>query len=273
LLIAGCRDRPQRLVLRDSLTARPIRNALVMMELEAVYDASTWDPMPGVRRRYWYNKWLKKALKYGYDYTPKNRPFVPGFYYNPAAFEEYPFVVSPGPDQVRLQYISDGWKIFYSDDSLDDNRPSYMVSTYYIFKPGFLPVTLTPKQLEILENKQRRAVVAMRIVQAGTMVSDRTVIYAAEDVLAALPEAGKLYGRPLKSRLLLSLATLLRDIVELPPGGGTYKEFPGAQALARKHLARIHEMNPAIPGEKKDRKRRSRKGHKGHKELKDKSSQ
>ena len=40
---------------------------------------------------------------------------------------------------------------------------------------------------------------------------------------------------------------LLRDIVTLPAGGGTYPEFPGAQALARKHLEKIHELNPAIP--------------------------
>jgi hypothetical protein len=122
-----------------------------------------------------------------------------------------------------------------------------MVSMYYIFKPGFLPVNLTPKELEILENKQRRAVVAMRTSQAGTMASDQTVIYTAEDILGALPKAGKIIGRPLEPRLLESLATLLRDIVELPAGGGTYPEFSGAQALARKHLARIHELDPAIP--------------------------
>lgn len=247
LWAGGCADQPQVLRLRDPLTDAPVRNALVLMELDAVYDFKSYDPMPGVRRRNWYRKWLKKALKYGYHYTPKNRPFVPGFYYNPAAFEGYPFVQTPGPDQIRLQTISDGWRIFYSEDFLDDNLPSYMVSVYYIFKTGFVPARLTPKQLAILENKQRQAVVALRPVRAGTMASDREVIYTAEDVLGALPRAEKIYGQPLRHRLLDNLATLLRDIVELPAGGGTYEEFPGAQALAKKHLERIHELDPSIP--------------------------
>lgn len=67
------------------------------------------------------------------------------------------------------------------------------------------------------------------------------------DSLTEKPIHNALVMIELEPQLLEYLATLLRDIVTLPAGGGTYKEFPGARALARKHLQRLHELYPAIP--------------------------
>ena len=239
----GCSSYPKNLLIKDALTDLPVNSVVLAMELRGDYDASDYNPLRRVYRQDRRDRYRKKYKIYGYG-RPSKRSFGPGFYYNYAYLNQLPFG-PPYAVQVRMDVINSGWKIF-TDELPRDNKITYSVTKYYLFKQGYLPMIIPTGNMKMLADSKGNVKIALRPMVAGKFASDWQVIRASKSILA-MSQLPHIKTRPIIQRRVLEiLADSLAKITALPGDPEPYPDFIGNQAEAEKLLEHIQQGGTTI---------------------------
>lgn len=237
---------PQRLLLRDALTGEPLGQALAVLELRVVEDASEDDwPLDAARRRQAYWKWHKRQRKYGTVPRPKKHSFGPGMYYNPAALDALPLQPTD-PDRIEVRRISTGWDILTERDGLNDaTDPDLLVTRYVFLKDHYQPRLVSQREMSALALPDGRVILALRAERPGEAGSDAAVLNAARKLLDLCKGRSVWEDRSKRPEVLSELAGALRRIAEFPADPSPYPAFEDHRKQARQLLDRLAPLIPS----------------------------